>query len=183
LRQSILTVPKPGGLVWWCNVQNLYIKSLNYLESEEFASLQISSQSGSPALEGLPIQGTPEIDARLSWVASLSVMPVGGAEPTSAATETLLLWVKAGVKMDIRFIRIAAVTKPAAVELNLRLGNLSHKGDYCTYCSNIHLAAIYEFYFWLANTHYFDGNDVAPQKALLGQNNLPDQTFSWDDPT
>jgi hypothetical protein len=135
LRRTILTVPEPGGSVWWSKRPSSTPRSsLEPVQNREFASLHLSSQPS--ALQGLNLIGTPENDARLSWLAPLPV--AGGStgnspkivklnaviSPTiqnAPAPDPLPLWVKAAVKLGIRFVRVSAATLPASIISDLQI--------------------------------------------------------------
>lgn len=176
--QSVLTIPKPGGLVWWSD-RELSSKSLNYLQSANFASLELASQDKSMD-EGFHLIAEPESDGQLSWIAQLPdvASSAGSSTPQPGSdSEPLPQWITAAVRMGTQFLRIAAATKPAAI----RPYSVPDKEVRCCECGKIHPPVVDEFYFWLANTNYFKGTDVAPQDAT--PLNPPDPTCNWDTPT
>jgi hypothetical protein len=65
LRRSTLTVAAPGGLEWWPAQALPVYPSLTLLQAREPAEIQLLN----PAPEGLGLLGSPERQARPSWLA------------------------------------------------------------------------------------------------------------------
>jgi hypothetical protein len=81
LRRSALTTPVPGGTEWWPGEWPPMHPSLTLLQAREPA--EISLFDPGPVPEGLGLLGTPERDARLSWLAPIvrRSRPGGPREP------------------------------------------------------------------------------------------------------
>jgi len=75
LRRSTLTVPVPGGLEWWPDQLPPAYPSLFTIQAREQAKMQLFKQD--PVFEGLGLLGTPERDARPSWIAPIVYQPFG----------------------------------------------------------------------------------------------------------
>ena len=70
LRESKLTVPVPGGLEWWPGRRPPEHAPLTLLQRAEPSRLRLLTPG--PLPEGLDLLGTPERDARPSWLAPTS---------------------------------------------------------------------------------------------------------------
>jgi Tc toxin complex TcA C-terminal TcB-binding domain len=68
LRRCTLTMPVPGGLDYWPDQLPPSHPALVFLQKRDPSALQILD----PAREGLGVLGTPEWDARPSWLAPLA---------------------------------------------------------------------------------------------------------------
>lgn len=176
LRRSIVTVPKPGGMVSWSNTQLPRKANLIDLQSLELSSLT-SSPAGA-AVGGLNLFVQPEHDARLSLVAPVTLPPSpskstgtsNGSIKTPATNSDVSsieqgsqvpqhqapLWVKAAVKMGAQFVRLAAASRPALIP------NSYYRKDFrpCSDCGGIHALVVGEFYFWLGPACWYNDNDI-----------------------
>jgi receptor-binding and translocation channel-forming TcA subunit of Tc toxin/ABC toxin-like protein len=73
LRDAQLTVAAPGGLDWWPDQRPPWHNGLELLQRAEASGLQrVTGPSGTQPREGLNLLGTPERDARPSWLARLA---------------------------------------------------------------------------------------------------------------
>ena len=166
--------------MWWTDTPLPGAPILGNLQSQGLASLRLSSQVQN---QGLGLLAQPEFAGSLSSLSTLPGtnkseapgIPTTNANTGSAvlASTELPLWIKAAIKMGTRFLRIAAATEPAAVT-----PYQSSAKRCCSKCNEIHPPVVDEFYFWLADSRYFDSTD-APQNADLGAN-PPDPTSDWD---
>ncbi len=159
LRRSTLTKPVPGGLEWWPSRRSGQGGELVTLQARELASIR--SLKPGPLPEGLELLGTPERDARPSWLAPVigGGSPEGGRdaspEVSSAATEPLPLWIQSAVRMGARFVRVAAAgTPPASTAFTPR--RYPDRPGCCEECGRAHLPVIDEYCFWLQDSRHFD---------------------------
>lgn len=156
LRRSALTIPVPGGMEWWPNQQPPAYPSLITLQARELSEIKLFNPE--PVPEGLGLLGTPERDARPSWLAPILYIANGGngngdtpipttpSSPESppveilsmvgdsamppAAVESLPLWIQAAIRLGSPFIRIAAAgVPPASTEFVPR-------NYFCSCCEN-----------------------------------------------
>ncbi|MBV9775059.1 MAG: hypothetical protein JO040_13990 [Gemmatimonadetes bacterium] len=85
LRRAALTVPVPGGMEYWPGKRPPPHPGLTLLQAREPAGMRLLPPGPEP--EGLDLMGTPERDARPSWLAPLSrrfdryPTPGGGNNP------------------------------------------------------------------------------------------------------
>lgn len=160
LRSSALTVAVPGGLEWWPDQRPPAHRNIEVLEKREPSEIRLLPA----AREGLNLLGTPERDARPSWLSAVQSAASGGQgdsnQPAAAgATLTLPFWMEAAIRLGTRFYRIAASGAPPAA-----MGFEPHKGrgekdcvECCAECGKVHPALVDEYYFWL-----IDGRFHAP---------------------
>jgi hypothetical protein len=156
LRSAELTAAVPGGLEWWPDETVPIHKSLELLQKREASQIKVL-----PApREGLDLLGTPEHDARPSWLS-----PVGPPAPNPGfvTAEPLPLWMQAAIRLGTRFVRVAAAGVPPAA-----MGFEPHKHHdkgcvtCCEECGCEHPAHVDEYYFWLIEGAYYD-NPQLPQ--------------------
>ncbi len=69
LRRATLTVPIPGGLEYWPGFRPPIYPGLTVLQAREPSEIQFLTPG--PLPEGLDLMGTPESDARPSWLAPI----------------------------------------------------------------------------------------------------------------
>jgi hypothetical protein len=174
LRRSALTVPIPGGLEWWPDQLPPGHPGLLFLQKRDPSKLQrLRSPSSSVSLsaasyEGFDLLGTPERDARPSWLAPLgegatpapTPMPLGiwpGPTPVivdgqSAKTPEFPFWIEAAVRLGTRFVRVAAAgLAPASNDLSPH----KPKDTCCIECGKVHATNVDEYYFWLIDSRQF----------------------------
>jgi hypothetical protein len=144
LRGATLTVPAPGGLVYWEGATLPAHDGLRLLQAREPATIRRLPARQAPAQEeGFNLLGTPERSARRSWLATIPgiVTPPppddGGDElpgnelrvagrrsamralPRAASADELPagklpLWIEAAIRLGVRFVRVAAAAVPPA---------------------------------------------------------------------
>ncbi|MEE8550195.1 MAG: neuraminidase-like domain-containing protein [Gemmatimonadota bacterium] len=222
LRSADLTVPVPGGLEWWPDRSPPIFPSLMTLQAGEPSRIRLfetdpAVQNG-PYPEGLGLMGTPERDARPSWLSPIQREGFGqpvddtpgvradveggeddtgtvllvdgstgneptdgdgsgspdGSPPSGAAASTepnspiartvvplplpdddLPLWIRAAVRLGVRFVRVAAAAVPQA-SARFAPRHTENEDPCCTECGRVHAPLVDEYYFWLQKAHYYD---------------------------
>lgn len=177
LSSSELTAAVPGGLEWWPDHRPPSHNSLEALQKRAPSGIQVLSPMPTEPTpgprEGFSLFGTPERDARPSWLTALesptsssggtrSSSPNAGSQAATSkpcCTDTKLpLWMEAAIRMGKRFIRIAAAgVPPAAMSFE---PHKDHDGDCgvtcCEECGCTHPALIDEYYFWLIDSCFYE---------------------------
>ena len=74
LQRAILTMPRPGGMEYWLEQRPPEHAGLALLQRYESSHLREFAQPPQP--EGLDLLGTPERDARLSWLSMVPQAPI-----------------------------------------------------------------------------------------------------------
>jgi Tc toxin complex TcA C-terminal TcB-binding domain len=175
LRDSQLTVAAPGGLDWWPDQRPPAHDGLELVQRADVSGLR---QLPTPR-EGLSLLGTPEHDARPSWLAPLRQARASkgeaaaaratasddgaGAEPAPAAEAAvpdgadLPYWLQTAIRLGTRFWRIAAAGVPPA---GTRFAPHPHRGpedcvSVCRECGCAHPAVLDEYYFWLVDGAFY----------------------------
>jgi hypothetical protein len=169
LRGSELTVGEPGGLEWWPNERPPQHQTLALLQKEP-SSIEILPD----AREGLNLLGTPERDARPSWLTAVqdvggssgSTAPTNAGEtnrlalvPASAAGDVQLpFWMEAAIRLGTRFYRVAAAgIPPAAMAFKPHQPPEEEECvTCCEECECCHPALVDEYYFWLIDGEFYD---------------------------
>ncbi len=198
LKGAALTCAVPGGLEWWPDESVPAHDGLQIAQAREPATLRILTAPVAPPVEGLGLIGTPERDARPSWLAAITPTPPPPAQPAGGSTATELpLWMQAAIRLGKNFVRVAAAGVPAAAT-----PFAPHDGDgpgcvsCCQECGGEHLAGIDEYYFWLVDGEYYDSAPLPstppPSESNDGyqygfQDDYYDpsqqQSAYWEDPT
>ncbi len=158
LARSAATVAGPGGLEWWPDE----------LPSDAccLPPLQVDQPSTIASLptprEGLDLLGTPEQDARPSWLAAAGnlVRSDNRAEvgPVVTAADHLPFWIQAAIRLGTRFFRIAAAGVPPAAEgfvPHPKTDSPSKCDEGCHECGRQHPHLVDEYYFWLLDASYY----------------------------
>lgn len=208
LRSSELTVAIPGGLEWWPDERPAAHKSLDLLQKREPSDIQILPTPR----EGLNLLGTPERNARPSWLTA--IVPSGGfnqgipsapsnaapAASTTAGTATaakIPFWMETAIRLGTRFYRIAAAgIPPAAIPFDPHHNHDSKQCVSCCHeCGCTHPALVDEYYFWLIDGKSYDPptppsalTPTSPDDYQYGyQDDFYDpgqqQSTFWQDPT
>ena len=139
--------------------------------------------------------GTPERDARPSWLApdfgkGRGVFPPNDiAAPAAPAgllnVEKLPFWIQAAIRLGVKFIRVAAgAVPPAAAEFHP--SDFHEEPGCCNECGCVHPPLIDEYYFWLVASKVFNAvdqdeyYDPTLQESTLWHdpNNLP-KLLDW----
>jgi hypothetical protein len=147
LRSSELTIAVPGGLDWWPDQRPRAHQSLELLQKSEPSDLRQLSA----AREGLNLLGTPERDARPSWLAAVQAEGHSSSGSAGTSAPRLPYWLEAAVRLRTRFYRIAAAgVAPAAANF---APHAHHSAKDCVTCCEqcgcSHPALVDEYYFWL----------------------------------
>ncbi|TDR82725.1 neuraminidase-like domain-containing protein [Paludibacterium purpuratum] len=176
LARATLSIAVPGGLEWWPDQVPPAHGGLMVLQQREPSQLHIIAER-----EGLGLQGLPDRDGQLSWLAPLAAdipnppNPGGGTpnDPTggkpagavAAAAQGLAtaqaygpplpFWLEAAVKMGRRFYRIAAAGEPFAGHAFAPQGN-AQSTTCCACCGETHPPLGDEYYFWLEAGEVFN---------------------------
>jgi len=186
LRHASLSAPLPGGLEYWPGITTPAHSGLTLLQDRTPSRLTLLQ----PAHEGIGLLGTPDYDARLSWIAPLNVRQSRGAAgrgdarpavlvpgngPASAA-EALPLWIEAAVRLGIRFWRIAAGGVPEAA----KHFHPHHSGaaGCCAECGRVHDSHVDEYYFWLTDARFFKAVDETDSASFF--NYAQDDHYDFD---
>ncbi|MEO6921017.1 MAG: neuraminidase-like domain-containing protein [Collimonas sp.] len=175
LRRSTLTIAVPGGLEYWPETLPPLHPAVKFLQQRDASALRLLD----PPREGLGVLGTPERDARPSWLApdtAQATMPAppgglpnnptgaGGSLSTSAvaakaATVTLddklPFWIQAAIRLGTKFVRVAAGgVPPAAAEFHP--SDFHEEPGCCNECGCAHPPLMDEYYFWLVAAQVFN---------------------------
>ncbi|WP_211441256.1 Tc toxin subunit A-related protein [Collimonas humicola] len=174
LRRSTLTIAEPGGLEYWPETLPPAHPAVKFLQKRDASALRLLQ----PPREGLGVSGTPERDARPSWLApdtgaAATLPPTGGGNhnpagvgvsaSASAVTlnDKLPFWIQAAIRLGIKFVRLAAGgIPPAAAEFHA--SDFHEEPGCCNECGCIHPPLVDEYYFWLAPAQIFN---TPPQDA------------------
>jgi Tc toxin complex TcA C-terminal TcB-binding domain len=148
LRNSELTIAVPGGLDWWPDQRPSIHQGVELLQKSQPAELRQFTASR----EGLNLLGTPERDARSSWLTAVQAEGQAslGSAPGASGTR-LPYWLEAAIRLGTRFYRIAAAGLPPAA---MSFTPHTHHGakdcvTCCGQCDCSHSALVDEYYFWL----------------------------------
>ena len=163
LRGSELTVAEPGGLEWWPDELPPEHETLKLLQKEP-STIEILPD----AREGLNLLGTPERDARPSWLTLVPPADLTGGgtgdttpkKPLASVSSDVQLpfWMEAAIRLGTRFYRVdAAGVPPAAVPFRPH-ESPEEKGcvTCCEECGCCHPALVDEYYFWLIDGEFYD---------------------------
>jgi Tc toxin complex TcA C-terminal TcB-binding domain len=148
LRSSELTIAVPGGLDWWPDQRPRAHQSLELLQNSEPSKLRRLS----PTREGLNLSGTPERDARPSWLTAVRAEGRSSVGSTAGPGDAgLPYWMEAAIRLGTRFYRVAAAGVPPA---EMSFTPHPHYGaedcvTCCEQCGCKHPALVDEYYFWL----------------------------------
>ncbi|HEX4966043.1 MAG TPA: neuraminidase-like domain-containing protein [Thermoanaerobaculia bacterium] len=187
LRRATLTVAVPGGLEWWPAQPLPAHPSLTLLQAREPAEIRRLD----PAPEGFGLLGTPERDARPSWLAPVvraAEKGKDGAAVVEAGTpagelERLPLWLQAAVRLGTRFLRIAAAGVPPASTALVPRDPAGEAGCCACCCGRVHPPVADEYYFWLEDSRSFEEvTQDADQGAAPPDDPSNDTTSDWHRP-
>ena len=194
LRRRALTVPVAGGLEYWSGQRPPEHPGLRVLQAREPAQIQRID----PDAHGFDVLGTPERHARPSWLAALGlpqdddvvILREGPGEetpgePGDAEAERLPLWIRAAIRLGVRFVRVAAAGEPPASTSF----EPKHSGDgpgCCAECDQSHPASVDEYYFWLLDSRSFEAQEQVADDGhggvILTANGQTSTAWSWHDP-
>jgi hypothetical protein len=198
LRRATVTIAVPGGLEYWPEPKLPRDCGLTLLQDRDPSSIvQID-----PPREGLALLGTPERDARPSWLAPLHDIqptrdtPAGVPGAIAAVTASanpvspggpLPFWIEAAIRLGVRFYRIAAGGIPPA-SVHFAPHGRHAKSGCCAECGCDHPALVDEYYFWLLDARFFQAiNDTdSPSFTIFEQDDYYDpfsqESTVWHDP-
>ena len=167
LRSSTLSVAVPGGAEWWPDERPPAHPGTRVLQQREPSALNLLAAPK----EGLNMIGTPERDARPTWLAAVQL---GDGSPTGAAPapagKNLPLWMEAAIQLGTRFYRIAAAGVPPAA-LQVEPHPRSAAEDCvacCEECGCCHADLVDEYYFWLVPAEVYEPAPVATVAGAAG---------------
>jgi hypothetical protein len=97
-------------------------------------------------------------------------------DPTPAPDGTLPYWIEAAITLGARFLRIAAAGEPSgAACFEPREGQAAC----CCECGKVHRPCVDEYYFWLAESDYYD---LPPEQDADLTSATGDGLSQWEDP-
>jgi hypothetical protein len=197
LRRATVTIAAPGGLEYWPDPNLPRDCALMRLQDRDPSALL---QLAKPR-EGLGLLGTPERDARPSWLAPLSDTPapppgvnvpagIAAVSPPAKAANTsgpVPFWIEAAIRLGVRFYRIAAGGVPPA-SVHFEPHGRDEKPGCCAECGCDHPAFVDEYYFWLLDARFFRAvnNSDSPSFTIFEQDDYYDPftqaSTRWHDP-
>lgn len=191
LRESSLTIAQPGSLAYWSPHQDLPTHPrLTVLQASEPATQQLLPVSP-PTPEGLNLLGTPERDARQSWLAALNLpLPPDSTAPDIPvlSDKSLPFWIQAAIRLGVQFIRVdAAGIPPASMMFTPRRDPEQDQGC-CHECGKSHPPVMDYYYFWLLPSRYFDNIEQDADWGVTTEDTVSDWhrpnalpgLLSWD---
>lgn len=164
---------------WWPDEQLPNHQGLELIEQHQPAEMQVL-----PApREGLNLLGTPDRDARPSWLTAVSpyVAPqqpnpnppqpprLAPSETTSltavshssaTASTSLPFWMQTAIRLGTRFYRIAAAGVPPSIRFEPHKSHQKECVSCCHDCGCEHPAVMDEYYFWLVDSRYYDNPNL-----------------------
>ena len=157
LRRATLTVPVSGNLEYWPDERPHIHSGLTLLQKRDPALMQQPSRT----TEGFNILGTPERDARPSWLSAVDAVASSSntgvssvVQPSASGSGPLPFWIESAIRLGTRFIRVAAAgVPPASTGFGPRHSD-SNEGC-CAECGRVNHEQVDEYYFWLIDTRYF----------------------------
>ena len=178
LRRAKLTAAVPGGTEWWPDAR---------LPASEPPALQRREPSSIHALEapreGLVLLGTPERDARPSWLAAVHGEVRRNPALASPESKPLPLWMEAAIKVGTKFLRIAAAGVPpasSAFEPHTRSG-AEDCVTCCQECGCSHPALVDEYFFWLIPAEIYEPPAPATLSGAPGAGTTTDYQNGFQD--
>lgn len=178
LRRATINVVVPGGPTYWNYTALSPHSATTLLQAGEPATMQLLN----PQRQGLALMGTPDRQARQTWLAPLN--PVGNnstnltGNPRFPTQSDLPLWFQAAVRLDTKFIRVAAAGTPSAgATFEPKCGS-SESGVCCFACGKTHPALMDEYYFWVEDTRHFDKQEQVAEWGGTGD----DAQTDWHRP-
>jgi hypothetical protein len=152
VHRATLTIAEPGGLEYWPNQRPPAYQGFSILQSREPS--QIARLN--PPREGLGLLGTPERDARPSWLAAMREFSLESPEVGELQGPAKLpFWIQAAIRLGTRFIRVAAAGIPPASQA-FESRHPERETGCCVECGKPHPVVVDEYYFWLFDTRYYD---------------------------
>ncbi|HMG76427.1 MAG TPA: neuraminidase-like domain-containing protein [Pyrinomonadaceae bacterium] len=181
LRRNTLTVPVSGGLEYWPDQLPPIHPAMPFLQQRDASSIMTI-----PPREGLGLLGTPERDARPSWLSPVSGdrqtrgpndIPVAVTTVAPDSSGKFPFWMEAAIRLGVRFFRVAAAgVPPASTAFEPR--EFRPEPGCCRECGCVHAALVDEYYFWLLDSRFFQarGEDDSKSFVTFEQDDYYDQT-------
>ncbi|GCE06809.1 neuraminidase-like domain-containing protein [Dictyobacter aurantiacus] len=180
LQRTILTIPGPGGMEYWIEQPPPDHAGLALLQRHDPSRIQEFAPPPQP--EGLDLLGTPERNARLSWLSMAPQNttqgdgnPDGGPvilavnnPPPAQPGQDLPLWIEAAIRLNVRFLRVAAASEPPASATFIP-DHRDGEARCCCQCGKVHSAVVDEYYFWLLDSRFYEAQEQ-------------DAEWPWEDP-
>jgi len=191
LQRTILTVPRPGGLEYWIDQRPPAHAGLALLQRYDPSHLREFSSPPQP--EGLDLLGTPERDARPSWLSAVpqntvevdgnpdgpSIQAVAIPSPSQpGAAQSLPLWIEAAIRLNVRFLRVAAAAEPPA-SCMFTPRHKDNEAGCCCECGKSHPAVVDEYYFWLLDSSFYEAQTQDAKGDWETEDALP-KLLHWD---
>jgi hypothetical protein len=177
LRRCTLTMPVAGGGEYWPDQLPPSHPALLFLQRRDPSSLRLLN----PAREGLGVLGTPEWDARPSWLAPLAsendqeesppapveiALPAASRSQDSSTATPLPFWIESAIRLGTRFYRVAAAGVPPASARFLATDFHPRPGC-CKECACEQPALVDEYYFWLEDCAVYIGDVPDPKDQTI----------------
>ncbi|MEO1449451.1 MAG: insecticidal toxin complex protein, partial [Bacteroidota bacterium] len=185
LRSATLTVPVPGSLAYWEGDRPKEHHGISLLQNKDTSTMQLLQ----PGPEGLGIMGTPDRDARPTWLAPLNqestlippsdnpnVAGITAAEipPTTDSKNDLPLWIQAAIRLGTKFVRVAAAAIPPSSTLPKGGCFKEDTSICCTSCNHSSPALMDEYYFWIEPSEGYNNIDQNADWGVAENNGLSD---------
>jgi hypothetical protein len=191
LGRDALSIAAPGGLEWWPDQRPPAHSPIDLLQKIEPDTTLLLA----PEREGFTLIGTPERDARPSWLAVVQSAATPALPPASTPA-SLPFWLEAAIGMGQRFLRIAAAgVPPASSDCTCATNAI---GVCCKECGCKQCPLVDEYYFWLVPGQYYAEPPNPQQNGQASSTPNPDdyqygfqddfysqseQQSGWQDPT
>jgi hypothetical protein len=204
LQTAALTIAEAGGGEWWPDERPRGHSGLMPLQQQEVSWLQ-QVPAAVPTPEGFTVLGTPESDARPSWLTIASTATQTTTDDTSTTAHTgagklavmaaeaalpgnLPFWLQSAIRLRTQFVRVAAAGWPEASAWYEPYADKDHRGC-CAECGCVHPPLVDEYYFWLIKAEQFDTTVIGPDSGY--QSGIQDanydqtqqQSIAWNDPS
>ncbi len=178
LRSVKLTAAVPGGTEWWPDERP---------PAPEPQAFQRREPSSTHALdaprEGLILLGTPERDARPSWLAAVHSEVRRNPGLINTDSKPLPLWMEAAIKVGTKFLRIAAAGVPPASSAfePHRRNEAEDCVTCCQECGCSHPAHVDEYFFWLIPAEIYEPPAPATLSGAPGAGTTTDYQNGFQD--
>ncbi|MFL9966303.1 hypothetical protein PQR02_35990 [Paraburkholderia sediminicola] len=178
LRSAKLTAAVPGGTEWWPD-SRLPAPEPPPLQRPEPSSIRMLAKER----EGLIVLGTPERDARPSWLAAVHSEVRRNPALANAGSKPLPLWIEAAIEVGATFVRIAAAGVPpasSAFQPHTRSATETCV-TCCSECGCSHPALVDEYFFWLVPAEIYDPAVPATLSGAAGSGSTTDCQNGFQD--
>ncbi|GHO56150.1 neuraminidase-like domain-containing protein [Ktedonobacter robiniae] len=192
LQRAILTMPRPGGMEYWPGQLTPTHAGLALLQRHDPSHIREFAQPQQP--EGLDLLGMPERDARLSWLSAVPqetpqqdngnpdgpvILAASTPPPQPGASQKLPLWLEAAIRLNVRFLRVAAAAEPPA-STAFTPHHRDDEAGCCCECGKVHPTVVDEYYFWLLDSRSYAAQTQDAAWDWQNADALP-QLLHWDD--